>query len=263
MYNELMYVFCAISKESRVEKICDIITKLEKGIERKNVIITIDNPDIKNNQIHIKCDNLTILRTSSKAVEETRFGITGRRKRIAQVWKSVQKHLKAQEVSKDEYLLIIEDDGDIPLDSYARLKESFLKKSRDGKCGFVSGVEAGRWRYKIIGAWLHKQSHLQTVPFKESGILQVTSAGTYLMLTKVGRFLDYKPTFTIYFGHDVYFGIALEKSGYKNYIDYSLKVKHINNGEVIEVDRQCVELFYKYIHSTWVLTEVRGSNYGV
>ena len=140
-----------LSREDRVGVMGKMIQDLNMGSYDKEVLIVCDNKNI----------DISLIRNSlGKIKNEVIY--TGndvpnnliaekRRERISNIWNLISDYMSR----KSDLVLGIEDDGNFKRGDFLKIESSFKDKYVNSycKCGFVSGVEAGRWGYKMIGGW--------------------------------------------------------------------------------------------------------------
>lgn len=245
----LLWIVMPLTRRDRLAWMAEQIATLEVGEYKKQVVIVCDNPRITLHEIRRVFKDFgqgiqpEVLRTKWVS-EPSSHDTIQRRARITEVWSIIKKYL----TNKQGLVLGIEDDGNFKKDSFLKLLETYRDKFVNGYCkvGFVSGIEAGRWGHKMLGAWRRSaEGIMSTVPFKESGIEQVHAAGFYFFVSDcrtISSVKDFRHTF---FGPDVNFGLDLSDAGYFNFIDYSVKLGHDNGVRVIQPDNECVVLEYK------------------
>lgn len=139
-------------------------------------------------------------------------------------------------INKTDYVLLIEDDTLIPLDTITKFHNLAMMKKY---FGFITGVQIGRWGYKHIGAWIvddiYNINQITSIK-KGQGIEEVDGAGLYCCFTTKENYIKnlFKP-FENILGPDFDFGINLRRWGLKNYIDHSIHCDHLNKKETIQV----------------------------
>lgn len=149
--------------------------------------------------------------------------IRSRRNRIADI------HTEIKEVIVNcDYIFLLEDDTLIPNNALKLLLKDY---SENPYAGFVSGVELGRWGYTHIGAWkvddVYDPKRITSIP-NGQGTIEIDAAGFYCCLLKKDNYLktDMQP-FEDILGPDVNFGIKLRQGGFKNYVNYDIKCRHL------------------------------------
>lgn len=155
-----------------------------------------------------------------------------RRKRIAEL------NNFAKDYIKTKWLFAVEDDTVVPSDTLVKLQRDY---NNHPYAGFIEGVEVGRWNIPHIGAWrtddIYNPTRFESLlPNYELRIEPIDAGGLYCYLTKSENFLDHDfLDFKQYgLGPDVGFGMGLRQKGLKNYIDWSIKCRHLTKrGEII------------------------------
>jgi hypothetical protein len=189
--------------------------------------------------------------------EPSEVRLDARRQRIVQVHKDIA------EIAADynaDYIFGIEDDTIVPPYALARML-SFAQRNPD--MGFIEGVQCGRHKYKMIGAWrvndIHNPTKVTTYPYtpvnrKHSFVESVDGGGFYCYLTPAKLFCeaDYRVEGEC-LGVDMLYGLDLRRKGYKNYIDWSIVCGHSDFGLLIEpgIGRPDVRLYFELVGDEW------------
>lgn len=147
-----------------------------------------------------------------------------RRDRIVRV-----KQHSAKLIGNSKYVFCLEDDTIAPTDALERLEHYFLA---DPLTAVASGVQVGRWAYRIIGAWeispLLDPTNVRTVAYQGTGAQEVDGTGWFCYLTTTQL---YKATKYRYeaecLGPDVCYGWDLKKNGYKVFLDWDVSCAHV------------------------------------
>jgi hypothetical protein len=239
-------VFLPISRMDRIEVMADQVNALETKNCRINfILIIVDNYWIDNDEVIRIVGNkypVIIMNTGNKPPHEMNIG--QRRSRITDVFNYARKL-----IPDTDFVFTIEDDTNIRPNYLDRLISKFnLVNSREYKVGFISGVQVGRWGFKMIGAWngfdYDDLKSAQTIPYTpENGLQEVDAAGFYCYLTKKNLFVNTNYKFG-QFGPDVYFGFDLRFKGYHNFIDWSLIAEHVTNKGILVPDKDVVVVKY-------------------
>ena len=240
-------VVMPLSRGDRVEIMGKMIRDLDMGNYEKEYLIVCDNNEIDRRKIEKSLEGLR------GEIIFTGNGLTmgldadARRMRITQCWNIIRDYLDG----RYELVLGIEDDGNFHSGDFLKIESSFKDRYVNNycRCGFVSGVEAGRWGNKMIGAWRLDESKeiIRTVPYKKEGLEGVHAAGFYFFVS-MAELISSQNFHYNFFGPDVCFGLDISDRGYLNFIDYSVRVGHDNGVRVLEVDEECVELIYGKEH---------------
>lgn len=165
--------------------------------------------------------------------------IHSRRQRIADIHNEIKNI-----IGKCDYLLLLEDDTLIPLNTL----DKFLKLSTIyPHAGLISGVQIGRWGFNVPGIWKvdnpYDVKKINSMLPPESNMNQsndrveeIDAAGLYCCLTKPEFYKSctFAP-FESILGPDVFYGIYLRKQGYKNYVDWSIQTGHLTKQGDIKV----------------------------
>lgn len=245
-----------LSRRDRVPAMAKLIGRLDMGDYEKELLIVCDNINIPDGEIQYFFKDIKYDLIYTGNAEPTTLDMRQRRQRITNCWVKIAEFLN----DRNELVLGVEDDGDFRKGDFLKLLDTFKEKFGDtlDNCGFISGVEAGRWGWKMIGAWRREFSNdsekVKTVPFKDDGIEEVDAAGLYFFLTTAKTIVSVQWQHK-FFGPDWYFGMQLREMEFQNYIDYSIKLGHNNGVMPIYVDDRCVVIEYvKVTDSLWKLT---------
>lgn len=244
-------IFIPITRRDRINDIVQIVSCLDTNDCEVSILSIIDNSDISPLQLVDKCRRAGI-RYPIKTVSTNRdapgeFNPGMRRARITEVFNMVKENVKSQ-----RFLFVFEDDCEIKPDYLQRLLALYLQYP---SAGFVSGVQVGRWGYRMLGCWKCDNpagpQKLCTLPYKsEKGIEEADACGFYCMLTRFDLFSKVTHVYGD-FGPDVFYGLQLRKMGYTNYIDRSIEVGHAVNGGILYPDEKVVSLEYFKTQNGW------------
>lgn len=159
-----------------------------------------------------------------------------RRQRIADIHNELKQYLL-----KCDYVFLIEDDGILPLNA---LKVLLSHYSMNSYAGFISGAEIGRWGYTVVGVWkivgdIYNINHIESMippkeAFRGSALEECDAAGIYCSLTRRDNYMNhtFKP-FEDVLGPDSDWGFSLRQQGFKNYVDWGIRLDHLTkNGKI-------------------------------
>lgn len=151
--------------------------------------------------------------------------IRGRRDRIAAIHNEL-----TNIIGICDYVFLLEDDTLFPLNTMEKLIKS---ASFYHHAGIISGVQIGRWGMTVPGIWrvdspYDTQKIYSLLPNKEKPFEEIDACGLYCCFVRADLYKksEFKSFDTI-LGPDVYFGLALRREGYKNYVDWSLNTEHL------------------------------------
>lgn len=244
-------IFVPISRDTFLQELFTSLEMLKCDTNHTSLLIYVDSHDKK---LYEKCrvytDNskfgqkLCVFRKSNKKVP--RYSVDVRKFRIAEL-----KNESTEYIANCDYVFGIEDDTIVPRNALEKLLKNYQQYPN---AGFISGVEMGRWGAPYVGAWKADdiyQTKCMTSLMPADGIQEVDCAGFYCYLTKYQTYMqhNYEPFMNGVLGPDTNFGIALRQQGLKNYVDWSIKCKHYNDGgQAITFDNtQPIELEYKQV----------------
>lgn len=156
-------------------------------------------------------------------------------------------------IGNSQYVFCLEDDTICPPDAFTRLQKPF----QDKNTGLVSGVQVGRWKYRIIGAWditpLHNPTTVQTVPYGGTGLQAVSGTGWYCYLTQTELYksADYRSEAEC-LGLDVCYGLDLARQGRGVYIDWNVPCAHITQSETLFPDSTTTMATWVKAENGWI-----------
>lgn len=171
----------------------------------------------------------------------------------------VANHNEIKKLIESDYILEVEDDTIFPENTLQKLLPPIMRAD----IGFVEGVQAGRWGYKMIGAWrvdnLADPQTILTMPYLKAG-----DKNTYLENIDAGGFYCYMTKSILFkgakfgwhdecFGPDVSFGLDLRRQGFKVLIDWSLICGHNVKTTIIYPDEKVCQVRYNKINNEWRL----------
>jgi hypothetical protein len=179
--------------------------------------------------------------------------VTTRRDRIV-----AMKEYSKELIGNSEMVLCLEDDTIAPANTLDML-EHYMKGYPD--VGMASGVQVGRWAYRVIGAWditpIDNPTHVCTVPFRGAGAQFVDGVGWYCYLTTTEL---YKAATYRYeaecLGPDVCFAWDLRKQGYKVIIDWDVKTAHVATDRTFYPDQFVKTEHWDLIDDSWIHREI-------
>lgn len=253
-------IFLPVSRSWRIYPMAEQLAKMNYPCE-VNYVIVIDNKEITDAQIHnafakyeVPGNIVAIHNTGNPGASEVNVG--ARRDRITNVWKQAQKL-----IPEDTTLVFtIEDDTQIPENALSALLQDYENLEANGaKVGLVSGIQVGRWGFKMIGAWrvndVHNHTVAETVPFTYTKILEkVDAAGFYCFITPRHLFVSAEYVFN-QFGADVNYGLECRRKGFQNYIDWTIKTGHVMQQKTLWPDPSVVVVKYEKLNGEWRRTE--------
>lgn len=249
----MITIVLPVSRDNFLKQIFQRLDQLECDRENTNLFVYIDG-------------DLNLFEIAQRYVSESRFKerqikfrrkglpnvshITSRRKRIADIHNEIK-----MIIPECDYVFLLEDDTLIEPDALKKLLADYEKFP---EAGFISGVEIGRWGYEHIGAWKMEGDKIYSIENLDLGYLQrVDAAGLYCCLTRYSFYKDgcFMP-FEKILGPDFTFGIVLRRAGYQNYVDFSVKCKHLTKRGAIDFENaKIIQVrFEKNDQNEWLLT---------
>lgn len=253
-------LFIPLTRDWRIDTMANQAERLlQVGFEITGIAIVIDSTLISEKAViarfsqipWLKPSQLVVFHTQLKPATENNIG--ERRGRITNTFDTARKILP-----DCDYVFTIEDDTNIKENTLSTLFKNYRDlESIDilhHKVGIVSGVQAGRWGYKMIGAWkannYEAPSEVETLPYCTSGIQPIGAAGFYCYLTTRNLFVNCKYRFNN-FGPDVNYGFDISARGYTNYINWDVVTGHVTRGRIILPDSRCIVVKYRYNGTQW------------
>lgn len=246
----IITLFCSFTRRWAIDGWLDTLAKVEHDPALTNLAIIVDSEQpyiVKAIQRFAEARgyrSLHLKHNTQWAVAET--GIARRRQRIADI----------HEQAKD---LISQCDGDIVLgfedDTVMDRMPSFYRLYQPLErniCGFVEGVQMGRWGTSMIGAWRADRTQdprqIETllppkpeddhIFLQRDGYESITGGGWYGYATFKDLFLQ-APYFTspsFPWGPDVNFGFWVRQQGYKCLIDWQTVFGHNDYNQTMYPD---------------------------
>lgn len=260
----MLQVLIPLTREWRIKDLAKEVNEMDFLTQEVEVLVVVDNSQLKKATVvnAFKFDNSRI-----KSVKVIRFrngqpveaNIFERRRRIAKMLNFA----KTQLSKKHELTLIIEDDTRVKRDDFKRLFYDWqILKKQGVNIGAVSGLQAGRWASKIIGAWIvddvNNPKHLKSIDFTMKEVLKrVDATGLYFLLTETDNIKKHE-----FAGHDlapdVDFGLYLRRMGKEIIVDWTVKLDHVSRGKIYQVDENCESLiFVKNPKGLWKVLDVK------
>lgn len=242
-------VFLPLSRADRVKITCSQIMELDTYGLDLDVVVVVDNP-----AIHVH-EFSSILGSRLASYAYTELGdvdegtdMSVRRERVCNVF-----NLGADLVGDCEFVFILEDDTDIQGDFLQKMVGLY---DRTPDAGLVSGVECGRWMYRIIGAWdvddPVSPTKIESVVFRDIDEIQYVGAtGFFCCLVRADLFKGAKFEHGL-LGPDFYFGLGLAAQGFKNVIDWSLRCGHATGTIYLTPEMSDSVVRFDLIDGYWV-----------
>jgi hypothetical protein len=246
----IITIFCAFTREWAVDPWLDCLSKVKHDPALTNLcfIIDCDNPYIlaklKNGLDHKGYRSMYTRMNDQHQVNEVRVAV--RRQRIAEI-KNQSKELILQ--TDGEFIISFEDDTVFDLmGSFEPLLHPMLV---DPRCGFVEGVQCGRWGVKMIGAWniYGNDEYGPTVAktlLPDEGYAVISGGGWYGYATRRDLYVncDYYSSSTQPWGPDVNYGLWLTSIGYSSLVNWDLVFGHRDFNKILYPDGSITEIVY-------------------
>lgn len=221
----MITILTLISRPEYIDKLFASLEGLECNPKETNLLTVVDG----DSSLFIVVRNKTELSKFKEKLcvqykdgDRLNYDVLRRRKRIANIH-----NFAKQFINNSDYVMGIEDDTEFYSSALKRLyKDCTLYPF----AGTVSGVQAGRWGYEIIGAWrvnqIYEPIEIKSIGYS-TGIEEVDASGMYLFMTKTEIYKrhDFKPYDQI-LGPDFDFGLSLRQQGHSNYVDFNVITVH-------------------------------------
>lgn len=228
-----------------------------------SILVVVDHPRIYQQTVEAAFDRkefkkIPLIVRFTELPQIASYDVDKRRERITQVFALAQNTLKDPKAHyKADFIFTIEDDTVIEVNALKNLLETYWLMSEKYKVGFISGLQAGRWGVKMIGAWRCDDpvnpTELWTIDNHSILVTEsIDAAGFYCFLT-TGKLFKKVPLKFGAFGPDVYFGLFLSAQGLRNFVDWTVRTRHMSDTGLIEVDDFCVQVRYKLVDGEWKL----------
>lgn len=225
-----------VSRETFLHRIFAQLDMMECDKENTNLLVYVDGTQelwekARNFVVNSKFkDKLCVYR--KKGLPNINH-ISSRRKRIAAI------HNEMKEiVNYADYVLLLEDDTLVPLNTLKKLLDNYLILPH---AGFISAVQIGRWGMTVPGIWSvdnpYQVNKIESLlPDKDVMLKEIDGAGLYCCITTLKNYksCNFAP-FENILGPDISFGLHLRREGYKNYVDWSINTDHLTKRGAIKV----------------------------
>lgn len=247
-------VFVPISRTWRINKVIDQITTLDIGDNQVDAVIILDNTFISTSAVknaflsrnsNIKLT--TVYNTNNEGIAE--MNLTKRRQRITEVFTRAQGLIPRE----TDLVFTFEDDTDFEPNTLIKLIAFYFHKGWDYKVGLISGVQAGRWGFRMLGLWKANDYNdptlmetLDNSPIDD----QIDAAGFYCFITSRDNFVNTPHKFD-FFGPDVHFGLSLRSKGYSNFVDWTISTGHVTRTHTLYPDDECISIKYEKVNNEW------------
>jgi hypothetical protein len=180
--------------------------------------------------------------------ERRRFSVNVRRRRIPAVHNEIRRILRPC-----DYVFLIEDDSIPPAHALATLHRDYLARPY---AGFITGIQVGRWGVNHLGLWraddVYDTTHIESL-MPRTGVVEVDGAGLYGCLMKWADYSKHEfKSSEAALGPDYGLGLALRRTGRKNYADFGVWIEHRKpNGQPVSRD-DLVSMSFHLKDGNWV-----------
>lgn len=225
-----------------------IILPISRKDYLQQVFVHLENLDTMNEEVGILAyvdGDYPLFETAQRYIDQSKFnykrtiyrnkgnpndtGVLERRQRIANIHNELKQY-----IPECEFVLLTEDDTLLPALAYKNLRSIYNYYPR---AGMVTGVQTGRWGYKMLGLWhidnVYNPRKIESAKI-QTGDKKIDASGFYCMLTRRETYIQ--PKHIIYstiLGPDFAYGMYLRQEGYTNYVCYNVHTVHINKKEIL------------------------------
>lgn len=246
----ILTIFSAFTREWAVDHWCDSLASVEHDPSLVNLcfIVDCDNPYIvaklrhRLEPKHYRSLNIKV--NDQHEVNDTRMAV--RRQRIADV-KNQSKSMVAQ--TDCEFVLCFEDDT--VFDKMISFNTLLHPLVVDPKCGFVEGVQCGRWGIKMIGAWNiygfeNIGPTIAETLLPDEGYQLISGGGWYGYATRKHLYINchYYTSSDQPWGPDVNYGLWLSSIGYSSLVDWDTIFGHRDFNKILYPDASVSKIVY-------------------
>lgn len=240
-----------VSRDHHLRQIFTNLEFLECDPEHTNLLVYVDGDQ----KLYEAARNFTVMSRFKQRLCLFRSrglpnisSLHRRRQRIADIHNELKGIIK-----QCDYIFMLEDDTLFP---YNTLQKLIRWYSIYPYAGFISAAELGRWGLAYIGGWKvndpYTVTHIESIKNSEE-MREVDAAGFYCQLVPYKNYMlhNFKP-YEDLLGPDFNYGIELRRAGYKNYMDVSIKCRHITQTEEITfMNSEIVQLKYDREGTKW------------
>lgn len=247
-------LFMPVTRKWRIYQIAKMLAALDTEGLAVQTLLLVDSPAVKDSMIidaFERCEvprGYEIRHTGNKELpDEAKIDV--RRNRIMEMLKTGQSL-----IGDTDFVFMVEDDTQIEPRTLRNLVENYRNLSKYSKTpvGIISGVQVGRWGYRMIGAWkvddIENPQYVTTVPFNKTDILEkIDGSGLYCFLVPAALFKAHKWYWhDVCFSVDMTFGLELRRQGYQNYADWTIVAGHVmDNGNVLIPNEKCQQVEFQ------------------
>lgn len=227
------------------------INELETGLYKINILIIVDNIYINTLELQKRIKYpVDIIKTGNAPTSS--ISVPLRRQRITELMEMIKSYLP-----QNGFMFMFEDDTIFKKDTLINLMADHLMlKRKKLRVGMISGLQAGRWGVKMIGAWkvndINNPTEYVTIkyePLKKFREVDATGFYCFIVENKIIKQVTFKHD---YFGPDVNCGLDIRRLGYRNFVDWKEMCGHKTQFEVIKLGMDCVQLTYIKYQDTFI-----------
>lgn len=254
----IVTIVIPISRESFLDSIFARLELMDCNPEETNILGIVDG----DNNLFVKARNLIQnsrfkerLCVPFKSPHKLRhFDTLARRLRISDLHNQAKGYI----TSNTDMVLLTEDDSLLPTNCLKKLLYDF---SIFPHAGFIQATQIGRHGIAHVGAFrandVYEPTEIKSLlpPEDKSAIEKIDSGGFYATLMKAETYIkhEHKPFDNNSLGPDAFLGFETRRSGYQNYIDWSLPIPHLTKTKQITPTNTPLQrvVFTKNEQGTW------------
>lgn len=250
-------ILLPMSRPNNIDRMIKQVSDMIVESFDTNILVVADNVNITEDMIQKsikknKCEKKLYKFVSTGLNAAPEGNIPRRRQRIADVFNLARNNMPED----TDFIFVMEDDTVVNNKAFAHLYYTFQTIASVGKgtkVGFVSGLQVGRWGFRMLGAWRtneftkkeNEKFIVETIPFNRTSIIdKIDAAGLYCFVTTREAFVNTEFKVNS-FGCDVNFGFDLRRKGYKNFVDWSVEAGHLINIRVLYPNENTVVVKYE------------------
>lgn len=255
----IVTIIIPISREQFLDQIFARLELMDCNPEETNILGIVDGDQA----LFVKARNLIQnsrfkerLCTQFRSPYKLRhFDTLGRRLRISDIHNQAKGYL----TSGTDLVLLTEDDSLLPANCLKKLLYDFTIWPH---AGFIQGAQVGRHGISHIGAFralpdVYEPTTIESLlpPEDKTTIESIDSGGFYAALMKADTYVnhEHKPFDNNSLGPDATLGFETRRSGYQNYIDWSIPITHLTKSRQITPSNTPLQkvTFTKNDRGTW------------
>lgn len=260
-------LFVPWSRLDYAEKVLGAINDMELPHKDMEVVFYVDSDDEQlNKRLNEWCvlnqfvyNGVMLVRSGQPPPPD--YNPMPRRSRIVRMKQDSKQYIHAS-----EYVFCLEDDTTAPSYAFTNLLKLIRKRPQQrgfAECGFVQGVQQGRWGLNIIGAWyfdnVANPTRCWTATFNQpQNPVEIDAGGMFCYLTPVKLYKehDYHNWAAEPGGLDMTYGLELRRQGYTCLMDMSvICAHHTSQGILVPSPQSIISIKWEKVGEQWVRQE--------